>query len=93
MNEFDKPKPEMKIAGINLVILIGYTVATRLTAFGKHGEDILGNALLLAIIIVVHVLVCIFIGAASITQTKPWLLSALLVLLIGFSSCWLAFSL
>ncbi len=82
----------MRIVGINLLVLIGYTIVCRLTAVDTRGEDALGSAALLALLIGIHVLFCLLYGAASIKNTKYWLLSSLLVLLIGFSSCWAAFS-
>jgi len=93
MSEVEKPKPQMKIVGINLLVMVGYTIIARLTVINAHGEDILGGAILLALLIGVHVLACLLTAAASLKSTRYWLLSSLLVLLVGFSSCWAVFSL
>lgn len=92
MSEQSEQKSPMNIIGNNLVVLIGYTIIARLTALGSRGEDTLGSAFLLALLISVHVIVCLSLSAINRKYTRYWLLSSLLVLLIGFSSCWIAFS-
>ena len=82
MTEETKPKFNMKIPAINLAVLVGYTVLCRF--IGQDGSYLLGN------VILIHLLVCI-VGAAS-RQSKAWILSLFLVLIIGFSSCWFAFT-
>jgi hypothetical protein len=74
----NNPFPEIKILGINLVVLIIYTVLC------KMGNG-LENLILEAFFIGLQVLVCIV--AASAKKSGIWLLSALLVLVIGFSTC------
>lgn len=77
----EKPKGQnvgMKIVGYNILALIIYTVLCRL--MGKEGGLILD-----AFIIVGHVFVSII--AAIINKSWAWLLSGLLVLVIGFSTC------
>jgi hypothetical protein len=91
MSELEKPKSPMKIVGINLLVMVFYTIASRLTVINAHGEDALGGAFLLAVFIGIHVFVCLFTSVAS-KYTRYWLLSSLLVLLVGFSSCLAAFS-
>lgn len=77
----EQPKSQnvnMKIVGYNILALIIYTVLCRL--MGKEGGLILD-----AFIIVGHVFVSII--AAIINKSWAWLLSGLLVLVIGFSTC------
>lgn len=75
-----KPNGEMTIVGINLLILVAYTLIFKLGA-GSEG------LLLDAFIIFIHVVVCI--GMAIGKKSGFWLLSAFLVLVIGFSTCYL----
>lgn len=73
----------MLIVGINLLVLAAYTIYLRI-----NNEEliILGEAFLIAIQLVVCLITAIFI------YRKEFLLSAALVLLIGFSTCWVVFS-
>ena len=74
-----EPKNEgMKIVGYNLLAMIVYTI------FCKLIPD-LGGVLLAAFLIAIHVLVCIV--AAVGRKNWLWVLSAFLVLVIGFSTC------
>jgi hypothetical protein len=91
MSEDDvKPKPNYGIVGINLIVTIGYTALCRLSAGNAKGEDMWGSGLFLLMLIGVHMFTCIVIAGTS--GKKEWLLSGLLVVLIGLSSCWIAFS-
>jgi hypothetical protein len=66
------------IIGINMLILIIYTIALRV----NHNEyDFIGDAMLIAM----HVVLCLIISI--FTNTKAFLLSAGLVLVIGFATC------
>jgi hypothetical protein len=73
------PKQELsyKIVGINLAVLAGYTLISALFP---------GGIIFDAFAIVFHVIACLFV-----TMTGPkrlqWLLSGVLVLVIGFSTC------
>jgi hypothetical protein len=71
------------IAGINLAILIIYTLL-----IGADGYNVLGLAAVIALHILallVIALLCFFNGFRG--EAKSFLLSSLLVLLIGFSAC------
>ncbi|MEZ2339166.1 hypothetical protein AB6735_26205 [Mucilaginibacter sp. RCC_168] len=68
----------MKIVGYNILALIIYTLLCRL-----GGNEV--GLIFDAFIIVVHVFVCII--AAIINKSWAWLLSGILVLVIGFSTC------
>ena len=73
------PKNEgMKIVGYNLLALIIYTILCKLI------PD-LGGLLLAAFLIAIHVFVCIIM--TIVRKDWLWILSAFLVLVIGFSTC------
>jgi hypothetical protein len=68
----------MKIVGINLLIMVIYTVSCKFT------PD-LGGMLIDAFLIVIHVVVCVIMAISS--KNWVWLISAFLILAIGFSTC------
>ena len=83
--------PLKKIAGINLLVMFGYSALIRLVN-GRGNEAALGIMILSAVAVGAHVLICL--GASAFRyrdKNKPsgraWLLSAGLVLLVGFSTC------
>jgi hypothetical protein len=88
----EKDNRNMVVVAINIAILVLYTLYIRLTSPG--GESVLIVALLIAF----HFLLCAVIGiiCAAIVPAKKYtnsfLLSALAVLLIGFSTCYLAYA-
>jgi hypothetical protein len=71
-----KPMPGMAIAALNIAILAVYTVVSSISG---------GGIIFDAFFIFIHVLSCIIIAIA--TKKWIWLLSAVLVLIIGFSTC------
>lgn len=71
-----KTRKDLRILGLNLLILIAYSILSRLTA---------GGGILDAVFIGAHLLCCILIGAVE--RSWAWLLSGLLVLVIGFATC------
>ena len=79
-----------KVAGINLIILLIYTLLTNVSTTG--GERGLQIAIVLAMLIVLHtginfvVSIAFFIKRNKIAG-RNFLLSALIVLVIGFSAC------
>lgn len=73
----------MLIAGINIAIMLVYTLLIRIFG-GQYG------ALGLALVIAVHFVICLLIS--PFIYSKGFLLSALGVLLIGFSTCYLAYT-
>ncbi|SDD92341.1 hypothetical protein SAMN05216464_10352 [Mucilaginibacter pineti] len=79
MEEEKKPIPNknMRIVGINLAVLAGYTI---ICALGSEQLLVLDMYLF-----GIHVVVCIF--GAIIFRKWSWLLSAVLILVIGFSTC------
>lgn len=72
-----KPTTGMRLVGINLGVLVGYTVICAVA--GDSG------LILDAFIIAIHVIICI--GMAAAARRWAWLLSGLIVLIIGFSTC------
>ena len=82
-----KPKFNMKIVGINLAGFVAYTVICRLIGFG----DELAGMFFLALIVGLHFLTCII--NAFIERSKEWILSGLIIFLIGPSSCFYVFNL
>ena len=78
-------KREHVILAANLGILLLYTVLVRFSAEGSEkGLEIMFYS---ALLIGVHVLVNLMLAALVGQNKKAFLLSALLVLLIGFSTC------
>jgi hypothetical protein len=80
-----------KIAGINLVILLLYSILIRVFSGGGR-EASLGIMIMSAFVIGLHVLICLIITAATYGNKnkelgKAWLLSTGIVLLVGFSTC------
>ncbi|MBD1366397.1 hypothetical protein IDJ77_21470 [Mucilaginibacter sp. ZT4R22] len=73
------PKQELsyKIVGINLAVLAVYTLLSALSP---------GGIIFDAFAIVVHVIVCIILTLTG-PKRMQWLLSGVLVLVIGFSTC------
>lgn len=71
----------MSIVLTNLLIMVSYTLLFRLS--GRDG--IYQGALLLAL----HIICCLII--APFASGKAFLLSALTLLLLGFSTCYLAY--
>lgn len=78
-----------KIAGINLLIMLAYMVVINLTSTGQERE--LAVLLLSAFAVGIHVAISVLIAVIFFIQKNPmakaFLLSAGLVLVIGFSSC------
>jgi hypothetical protein len=83
-----------KVAGINLLILIAYTLLINLVGNGGGGggEAGLGVAILMMIAVILHVGVLllamlIFFLSKKNVEGRTFLLSALIILVIGFSAC------
>ena len=74
----NKPMNGMTIVGINLAILAVYTLLIKLTPDG-------GGFVLDAFLLLFHVVICIIMSIVK--KSGSWLLSAFLVLAIGFSTC------
>jgi hypothetical protein len=78
-----------KVAGINLAILLGYMLLINVANTGP--ERGLGVAIFSAMLIVVQVGLNVLVAIIHFVQkkrsAKSYLLSALLVLIIGFSAC------
>lgn len=79
-----EPTPEqnkrpvyMGITGINLMVLIGYTLLC-----GLAGED---GLILQIIIVLAHAGICVLV--APFARKWEWVLAGFLVLIIGVSSC------
>jgi hypothetical protein len=74
----------MIVVGVNLAILVAYTIYFRWVV----NEELI--ILAEAVVIFLHVLLCLILAIFALR--KEFLFSALVVLLIGFSSCWVVFS-
>jgi hypothetical protein len=80
----DNSHGKIIIVAINLIILIVYTIYLRVSE--RNELDILTEAIFIGF----HIIVC---GIISIfAYRKEFLLSDLVILLIGFSSCWVVFT-
>jgi len=77
-SEKTKLSPRMKIVGLNLLILVIYTSIS--ASAGEGGGPLIDSLFLFA-----HVITCLIVGSSSGKRT--WFLSAVLILLIGFSTC------
>ncbi|WP_413667191.1 hypothetical protein ACEN9X_22100 [Mucilaginibacter sp. Mucisp86] len=75
---------KMIVVGVNLAILAAYTIYFRWVA----NEELIIIAE--AFVIFLHVILCLILAIFALR--KEFLFSALVVLLIGFSSCWVVFS-
>jgi hypothetical protein len=73
-----KPKVDMSIVGYNLLGLAAYTILFRLLASE-------GGIILDALVVAGHLLVCFVMSIAQ--KSWIWVLSGVLVLVIGFSTC------
>ncbi len=84
-NNFPVTKKDwtMWIVGINLVLMLIYTILFRQT---QESYPMWGAAFFMMIQIAICLITAIFF------KRKAFLLSALAVLLIGFSTCWIAYS-
>ncbi|MFI5159484.1 MAG: hypothetical protein ACHQF4_11505 [Sphingobacteriales bacterium] len=71
------PNANMRVVGLNMLVMVAYTVAFRFVDSGYIFD---------ALIMFVHLITCI--SLAAIEHKKSWALSGLLVLLIGFSTCY-----
>lgn len=76
VNQEPKPENRWKTVGINIAGLVVYTLACRLTD---------GGVIIDAFLITIHFFVAIIMSIA--VRRWEWLLSAFLVLVIGFSTC------
>ena len=79
-----------KIAGINLIVLVAYTLLANLSFHGA--ERTLGVAIVMAYAVGLHVVICFLAMLYGfVNKNKPlgraWLLTGGLVLVIGFSAC------
>jgi len=86
-NPFTPPQPEKKngnsfaIVGYNMLALVLYTLFTRIAGDAGFILD--------AFLLVIHFVACVILSivAGGGMKTGMWLLSAVLVLIIGISSC------
>jgi heme/copper-type cytochrome/quinol oxidase subunit 2 len=81
-----------KIGGINLVILLAYSILARLIDNQPGQYKGLGFMMFMVVFVALHVLVnlviCLFHFVRKNRELgKAYLLSAILVLVIGFSAC------
>ena len=82
-----------KIAGFNLLAILVYSIIIRLLNYGpKHNDASLGILILSAFAVGLHVLICALISFFEFSSKRrekgrAWILSAGIVLLVGFSVC------
>ena len=81
------------IVGINLLVILAYSILLRISVNNGH-NPVASFGILLgsAISVGVHVLVCLVIATITFSKEdgqlgKAWLLSSGIVLLVGFSAC------
>lgn len=73
----------MRIVGINLALMLIYTIV-----FKSMGDNY--SIIEVAFLMVIHIVMCLI--TAIFFKPRAFLLRALAVLLIGFSTCWIAYS-
>lgn len=82
-----------KVASVNLILLLVYTtLSTAIGLYNKQQYSILGAMMVMALAIGLHVTVLLIVslfhfGRRNQPKGRAYLLSALLVLVIGFSAC------
>ena len=76
--EHEKLLSPSRILGLNLLILVAYSLLWRLLD---------NNYVIDALFIVGHIIIALGIASAEKERRKVWLLSALLVLLLGYTTC------
>lgn len=84
LNSKPKGDPKYVIVGINIAIMVAYTVYLRFVDQGHL------NAIVVAILIAAHFVLCLVLAIFGFR--REFLLSAAMVLVIGFSTCLLVFS-
>ncbi len=83
-----------KIAGINLLIMLLYSILIRIMASGggSRNDAALGILLMSAFAVGAHVIICllltIVLSVRNNELSTAWLTSSGIVLLVGFSTCW-----
>ncbi|EHQ29411.1 hypothetical protein [Mucilaginibacter paludis] len=90
MNEVKEKstKPNMWIVGINLLGMLFYAALCNIP--GSNG------IIVMWLVMIGHVAVCFLVGIISAIMPEyrknamPWVLSAVLILIIGLSTCYLA---
>ena len=86
-------KSLLKIAGINLLVLLAYSIVIRLVYVGDGKHDAsMGILIMSAFAVGIHVLACLIVTGAEFANKsketgRAWLLSSGIVLLVGFSTC------
>jgi hypothetical protein len=76
----------MLIVLINMVVLIAYTLFIRISSHDAYA------IIPLAFIIFWHCVICLILGLSWEKFRRAFLLSSLAVILIGFSTCVIAFN-
>ena len=82
-----------KVVGINLAIILASNIIIRILAeIGGGGYKELGILIFSAVVVALHVIINFILWVAyRVTNpklSKAFLISSWLVLLVGFSSCW-----
>ena len=86
-------KPLKKIAGINLLVLLAYSIIIRVLSSGGGAQGGAAGILIMSAFAVgIHVIICLLVtGIEYANRSKEtgraWLLSSGIVLLVGFSTC------
>ncbi len=82
-----------KIAGINLAVLLAYSIVIRIFSGGggKQNES-MGILIMSAFAVGIQVIICLLLAAVEYSNKskesgRAWLLSSGIVLLVGFSTC------
>lgn len=86
-------KEVKKITSVNLIILLIYSIIIRLLLSTGHNDGkLVGVLALSAVLIILHVFInlvvmIVYYAKKNNSMGKAWLLSAGILLLVGFSAC------
>lgn len=82
-----------KVAGINLLVLLAYSIIIRVLSSGGGAQGAAAGILIMSAFAVgIHVFICLIVTGIEYTNKskesgRAWLLSSGIVLLVGFSTC------
>ncbi len=93
----NKGRAKMWIVVINIIVMIIYTLLIRFLNNDAYPRNNLSIGLFIATILAAHIFTCIIVAVILFfcsykDQAKYWLLSSLLLLLVGFSTCYAMFT-
>lgn len=85
-------KPLKKILGINLAILLAYSILIRIANSNEGSGKSLGILVMSAFVVGIHVIISLIVAGTTYKRenkelSRAWILNTGIVLLVGFSTC------